>query len=147
MKVLTNTLVNIMSISTLIQYQKQLIPHVSQLQVQPNCLLLENSKISRCTFLLTYLVYWLPSGMFVYEQKELAPMISKRRNFKNKHCNIFSSLDCFLFLPTKPKLIQQGANVTLSFCVIKLYYSRNNHVIAVNYHSICVTNVIKHNLT
>jgi hypothetical protein len=37
--------------------------------------------------------------------------------------------------------------VILSFCVIKPYYLGNYCGMAVNYHSICETNVIKHNLT
>ncbi len=34
-----------------------------------------------------------------------------------------------------------------SFCVIKQHYLGNHCRMAVNYHGICVTNVIKHNLT
>ncbi len=37
--------------------------------------------------------------------------------------------------------------VILSFCGITLYYSGNYHGMAVYYHGICETNVIKHNLT
>ncbi len=37
--------------------------------------------------------------------------------------------------------------VILSFCVIKLYYLGNYCGMAVNYHGISVTNVVKHNLT
>jgi len=37
--------------------------------------------------------------------------------------------------------------VILSFCVIKTYYFGNYCEMAVNYHGICVTNFIKHNLT
>jgi hypothetical protein len=36
--------------------------------------------------------------------------------------------------------------VVLSFCVIKLNYIGNYCAMAVNYHGICVTNVLKHNL-
>ncbi len=34
-----------------------------------------------------------------------------------------------------------------SFCVIKQHYLGNYYRMAVNYYDICVTNVIKHNLT
>jgi hypothetical protein len=37
--------------------------------------------------------------------------------------------------------------VTLSFCVIKLFYHGNYCRMIVYYHGICVTNIIKHNLT
>jgi hypothetical protein len=37
--------------------------------------------------------------------------------------------------------------VILPFCVIKLYHLGNYHGMTVNYHGICETNVIKHNLT
>ncbi len=37
--------------------------------------------------------------------------------------------------------------IILSFCGIKQHYLGNYCTMAVNYHSICVTNVIKHNLT
>ncbi len=37
--------------------------------------------------------------------------------------------------------------VILSFCVINQYYLGNYNGIAVNYHGICVTNVMKHNVT
>jgi hypothetical protein len=37
--------------------------------------------------------------------------------------------------------------VILSFCVIKQHYLGNYCRMAVNYRGICVTNVIKHNLT
>ncbi len=37
--------------------------------------------------------------------------------------------------------------VMQSFCVNKLYYPSNYRGIVVNYHGICITNVIKHNLT
>jgi hypothetical protein len=36
--------------------------------------------------------------------------------------------------------------VILSFCVIKPYYRGNSHGMAVNYHGVCETNVIKHYL-
>jgi hypothetical protein len=37
--------------------------------------------------------------------------------------------------------------VMLPFCVIKQHYLGNYCGMAVNYHGICITNVIKHNLT
>ncbi len=37
--------------------------------------------------------------------------------------------------------------VILSFCVIKPYCRGNYHGMTVDYHGICETNVIKHNLT
>jgi hypothetical protein len=43
--------------------------------------------------------------------------------------------------------IYRHSMVILSFCVIKQQYLGNYYGMAVYYHGICVTNVLKHNLT
>jgi hypothetical protein len=44
-------------------------------------------------------------------------------------------------------VIYRHSMVILSFCVMNTYYLGNYNGLAVDYHGICKTNVIKHNLT
>ncbi len=60
----------------------------------------------------------------------------------------------YLFLSPEPSVIKLFTvviyctfKVLPAFRVIKLYYHGDYCGMAVNYHGICVTNVIKHNLT
>jgi hypothetical protein len=58
-----------------------------------------------------------------------------------KFYNIGSRAQCY-------KTFNHGISMVIpSFCVIKQHYLGNYCGMAVTYHSICVTNVIKHNLT
>ncbi len=59
----------------------------------------------------------------------------------------FSSVSGHNAIKLFTEVIYWHSMVTLPFCVIKLYYLGNYHGMAVNYHGICETNVIKHNLT
>ncbi len=72
------------------------------------------------------------------------PYISLLVTHKTSHSNFKQNFNIIKLFKV---VIYCHFKVIMSFCVIKLHYQGNCCGMAVNDHGICVTNVLKHNLT